>query len=137
MGQSPKGRHMTNEVKNNLRPNQHRAIEALLNGMTKAQASAAAGVQPSTLSRWLNDADFRAGLAAAGDVAVKDAATRLKASLDDAIGVMRDVMLDGDNPASIRLRAADMVANHAIKLIELADLTERLEKLERLRDFQN
>lgn len=121
---------MTSNVNDSLRTNQRKAIEALLNGFTKQQAAAAAGVQPATLSRWLADPEFRDVLTSLSDVALKDAANRLKATLDTAVTVMRETMTDNDINAAVRLRAADMTASHALKLIEFADLAERIERLE-------
>jgi hypothetical protein len=122
---------MTSNVNDSLRNNQRKAIEALLDGFTKQQAATAAGVQPATLSRWLADPEFRDVLTSLSDVALKDAAVRLKATLDTAVTVMRETMTDGDIHAGVRLRAADMAASHALKLLEVADLVERIEQLER------
>lgn len=121
-----------------LRTNQTKALEALLNGATKQQAAMAAGVQPATLSRWLQEDAFRATLTAHSDQAIKDAAVRLKATLDLAVTVMRETMTDESIHAAVRLRAADMAAAHALKLLETADLIERIEQLEeRLNEHQD
>jgi hypothetical protein len=131
------GRHAVKEAnmaKNNqetrLSAKQQRAIEALLNGMTKGQAATAAGVIPRTLSRWLADPDFQAELNTASDQVIKAAATRLKSTLDAAVTVMRETMEDRQVNAAVRLRAADRVASHALKLVEAAELLERIERLE-------
>jgi transcriptional regulator with XRE-family HTH domain len=121
----------TNGNDSSLRSNQKKAIESLLNGFTKAQAATAAGVQPQTLSRWLTEDDFRTELETLSNAAVKDAANRLKATLDTAVSVFQDTMTDKKVSAAVRLRAADMTASHALKLIEFADLAERIERLER------
>jgi hypothetical protein len=118
-----------NNQETRLSAKQQRAIEALLNGRTKGQA-AAAGVIPRTLSRWLANADFQTELNTASDQAVKQAATRLKSTLDTAVTVMRETMEDKRVNAAVRLRAADMAASHAMKLVEMAELLERIEKLE-------
>ncbi len=123
---------MSKNVKEvSLRANQRKAIEALLSGMNKGQAAAAAGVQPATLSRWLQENDFRAVLTVHSDQAIKDAAVRLKATLDTAVTVMQEVMADEDTNTAVRLRAADISAGHALKLLEAADLIERIEVLEK------
>jgi len=40
-------------------------------------------------------------------------------------------MIDPNAPASVRLRAADSVLNHAVKAIEIEDIEARLSELER------
>lgn len=119
-------------VYNNLRPNQRKAIDALLKGWSKQEAAEEAGVTLRTVDRWHMEPDFALALSRGGDQVIKDAATRLKASLDTAIDVFHLVMFAEREPMAVRLRAADMVANHALKLLEVADLVERLERLERL-----
>lgn len=119
-----------NDVYTELKANQRRAIDALLMGDNKDAAAAAAGVTRRTLDRWHYEPTFRAALNQGGDVAIKDAATRLKASLDTAVGVMRAVMDDKTAPTAVQLRAADMVATHALKLLEITDLLHRLEAIE-------
>lgn len=117
-------------VYSRLRPNQRRAIDSLLKGEDKAAAAVAADVSYRTIDRWHHDPEFRAALNIGGDMALKDAALRLKASLDTAVGVMRAVMVDPETPKAVQLRAADLVASHTPKLAETADLIERLEALE-------
>lgn len=113
-----------------LNANQRRAIDALLQGHSKTEAAEAADVTLRTVDRWHNEPDFALALSQGGDQVIKDAATRLKASLDTAIDVFREVMSDKKATTATRLRAADLVATHALKLLEVADLVERLERLE-------
>jgi hypothetical protein len=40
-------------------------------------------------------------------------------------------MIDPSTPASVRVRAADSIFNHAAKAIELEDIETRLSELER------
>lgn len=121
-----------NSQQKKLSPKQRRAIDALLSGMSKGEAAAAVGVNARTLSRWLNeDIAFFDELQQAGRAAVHDATRRLTATLDTAVSVFQGVM---DNPgqegASIKLRAANYAATHALKLIEVSDILERLAALE-------
>lgn len=113
-----------------LRPKQRRAIDALLNGEDKITAAAAADVTYRTLDRWHNEPDFAMALNTGGDMAIKGAAVRLKATLNTAIDVFQETMTDKDASTAVRLRAADMVASHALKLLEVAELIPRLEAIE-------
>jgi hypothetical protein len=40
-------------------------------------------------------------------------------------------MIDASTPASVRVRAADSIFNHAAKAIEIEDIEARLSELER------
>lgn len=113
----------------NLRSNQNKAIEALLNGHNKRTAATAAGVTAGTLSRWLADPDFRAALTAETDQAIKNSAVRFAGSLETAADTMASIMEDSEDD-SLRLRAADLVVSHSLKLWEIADFAERLAALE-------
>ena len=120
-----------NGKQNALNHRQRRAIEALLLGQSKGMAATAAGVTGATLSRWLReDPDFRNQLSGLSDLALKDAAIRLKSTLDMSVEIMQETMQSETVHPSVRLRAADMAASHAIKLLEVADLVERVEALE-------
>lgn len=121
-----------NSVYNDLRSNQRKAIDALLNGKSKQEAADEAGVTLRTVDRWHAEPDFALALSQGGDQVLKGAATRLKASLNTAIDVFQEVMADKKASVPARLRAANMVSNHALRLSEMADLVERLERLERL-----
>ncbi len=106
------------------------AITALLSGMTKAQAAAAAGVIPRTLSRWLSEDDFKAELDKQTSTAVNLAGSRLSGALHHAIEVMIDVMTNDDVSDKDKLRAANMVASHALRYLEMVNMQRRLEELE-------
>ncbi len=114
-----------------LSAKQHRALEALLSGMTKGDAATAAGVNPRTLNRWMNeDVLFWDTLQGESQKTVFDATRRLTAAMDTAVTVMTAVMQDDDAPAAVRLRAAQVVTDTAVKLIETSDILRRLDELE-------
>lgn len=114
-----------------LSAKQHKALEALLSGMTKGDAATSAGVTPRTLNRWLHeDVLFWDTLQQESRTAVFDATRRLTATLDTAVTVMASVMEDVSAPAAVRLRAAQVVTETAVKLIETSDILKRLEELE-------
>ncbi len=113
-----------------LRLNQRKAIEGLLNGLTKGQAAAAAGCQPPTLSRWLATPEFRKVLTQQSNDALKNAGVRLTAAIETAVSLLQETMTNEEIHEGVRLRAADMVLTHAVKMLEITDILERLEDLE-------
>lgn len=114
-----------------LSAKQHKALEALLSGATKGDAATAAGVTTRTLNRWLSeDVLFWDTLQGESQRAVFDATRRLTAAMDMAVTTMTAVMSDADAPAAVRLRAAQVSMETAVKLIEVTDILRRLEELE-------
>jgi len=115
----------------NLTAKQARAIDALLAGQTRASAAAAAGVAERTLDRWRAEhPTFSDELNRRSTLALRDATLRLKSSIDEAVDVLREVMTSADSRPAVRLRAAQVVIESSLKLIEATDLMERLEALE-------
>lgn len=122
-----------NALKNvrQLTGKQQKALEALLTGETKGNAAAIAGVNPRTLNRWMNeDILFWNTLQNESHKTIFDSTRRLTAAMDTAVTVMVEVMEDQETPAAVRLRAAQMVTETAIKLIETNDILRRLDELE-------
>jgi hypothetical protein len=116
-----------------LPANQRRAVRALLTKQTIEGAAKFANVGESSLYRWLADDSFRSALIEAeGDVL--DSATRRLVGLSEAaIAVITQLLIDREAPAMVRLRAAECVLGHMLKLVELRNLAQRLEALEQQR----
>ena len=121
---------MTNDAKSDLPVNKRNAIAALLSGSTKEAAATAAGVTPPTLSRWLADEHFRRELRRRAERALSDASWRLKRAADSAAQLLAYTMHNQEYPIAIRLKAAQLTLDYAIKLNEQLDLTERVAALE-------
>ena len=115
-----------------LKPSQRRALESLLGGQNIGEAAAAAGVNPKTVSRWLNDdVTFYETLQRHSRAGVQRAGLRLNGLLDTAVDVFQDVMKNPTQKgASIKLRAANYAVQNATKLLEINDILQRLEALE-------
>ena len=113
-----------------LTSNQARAIAFLVAGNTIEQAAQLAGVNPSTVHRWLKDDLFAAEYRAARRQAVEQSITMLQGMSQQAAQTLIDVMRDTDAPASTRLRAAQAVLAICQRWIELDDIQERLTALE-------
>jgi hypothetical protein len=61
----------------------------------------------------------------------RQAIARLQQATSAAAATLVKIMVDSNAPASVRVRAADSVLDHATKAIELEDIEERLQALER------
>lgn len=110
---------------------QRKAIAALVSGMTQQQAAEAAGVHETTLSRWMQEPEFRAALDTAGERIVDAAGRQLLAFVELAIKVIVDVMNDQDESGATRVRAALAILDKAAEFRALGQLTERIEWIEK------
>jgi len=113
-----------------LRPKQNKAIQALLEYRTIDAAADAAGVTPRTIYRWFDIPAFRTVLNKAEGDAIDQATRNLLTLSKAAINVFYEVMSDQNASPGIRLRAADRVMTHLIKLRELRDIEIRIRALE-------
>lgn len=116
----------------NLPVEQIKALEALLTTGNKAAAARAAGVDRSTLYRWLTtDARFQAALEDATGAAIKEFSRSLVRLTDKAVKVLETAM-SSKQKMEHRLRAADIVTSRLLAVRELVNLEERLDALEKL-----
>ena len=113
-----------------LTPKQRRAVAALISGYNHQEAAAAASVAPKTIQRWLRDDTFAAELERQTSGAVIDAARRLAGTLNMSIDVFQEIMGDDQASDTLRLRAANFAAQHALKWLETAEIMRRLEAIE-------
>lgn len=89
-----------------LTERQHVALRCLVAGESKGDAAKAAGVHPSTLSRWLRLDAFSDALAGERFSATAHARMRLALSMTEAVDVLAEIASDPTASASARLRAA-------------------------------
>ena len=113
-----------------LNSRQRRALEGLLDGLNIQGAAAGAGVNRKTLSRWLSEPSFWQAYRTASDAGLQTAARRLAAQMDGAVDVLVAVRDDEDAPPGVRLRAAQLVIESGLRLLDAVDISERLAALE-------
>jgi hypothetical protein len=90
-----------------LTPNQLKAIEALMRGASISGAAAAAGVDRTTVHRWLrDDVEFLAAYNAARRDLADGIQGELRGLAGDAVRTIRKVMRSPKSPAAVRLKAA-------------------------------
>jgi hypothetical protein len=110
---------------------QEEAIAALLTQRNVEDAARAAGIGTRTLLRWLKLPEFQTAYREARRAAFGQAVARLQQGASAAATTLLKTMIDPNTPASVRVRAADCVLDHAAKAIELEDLEVRVSELER------
>jgi len=109
---------------------QEEAIAALLTQRNVEEAARAAGIGTRTLLRWLKLPDFQTAYREARRTAFGQAVARLQQGASAAATTLLKTMIDPNTPASVRVRAAESVMNHAMKAIEIEDIEARVSALE-------
>ena len=111
-----------------LTPKQHRALMALLESPTAAEAAKKAGCNEQTLGKWLRQPAFRDALAAARREAMKGVLGRLQVVAIEAVEVLRDTLKDPNVFA--RLQGAQTLLGHATRATAVEEMESRLEAVE-------
>lgn len=112
--------------------NQKRAITALLTCRNVQDAASKTNLGHRTISRWLaEDEAFQIALSQAEGQAIDAATRQLVVLADEAINTLRDLIKSADATDTIRLRAAQAVLAHLLRLRELRNVEQRLAELER------
>ena len=106
------------------------AIAGLLSQRNVDEAARAAGVGARTLWRWLQDPEFQAAYRKARREAFGQSIARLQQGTSAAATTLLKTMIDPGTPASVRVRAAEAIFNHAAKAIEIEDIEARVAALE-------
>jgi hypothetical protein len=109
---------------------QEDAIAALLTQRNVEEAARAADIGVRTLLRWLKLPQFQNAYRQARREAFGQAVSRLQQGTAAAATTLLKIMIDPAAPASVRVRAADSVFNHAAKAIEIEDIEARVAALE-------
>lgn len=107
-------------------------IARLAAGATASDAGKVLGIPERTAQRWAALDDVAADVRAARAAMIDRAAGRLADLVDEASDTLRDIMRDGDAPASARVRAASLVLTLALELRDRTELENRLSALEAL-----
>jgi hypothetical protein len=107
------------------------AIAALLTQRNVEEAAAAVHISPKTLLRWMREPEFDRAFRAARRATFSQSVARLQQAAPAAVTTLLKTLVDPAAPASVRVRAAECIMNHAIKAIELEDIEGRLAELER------
>ena len=106
------------------------ALVALLSHRNLEEAARSVGIDPKTLLRWLQVPEFRTAYREARRAAYLQSVARLQQASSAAATTILKLMLDPKTPASVRVRAAECVMNHATKAIEIEDIEARVTELE-------
>jgi hypothetical protein len=107
------------------------AVAALLTQPNLEAAARSVGIAPTTLLRWQKQPEFQTAYREARRASYTQAIARLQQAMPLAVQTMIKVLVASDTPASVRVRAAEVIANHSHKAIEIEDVEARVTELER------
>jgi transposase-like protein len=107
------------------------AVAALLTQRNVEEAARTVGIGPATLLRWMKVPEFQTAYREARRAAFSQSIARLQQGTSAAATTMLKLMIDPNTPASVRVRAAECIMNHATKAIEIEDIEARVTELER------
>ena len=110
---------------------QEEAIAALLTQRNIDEAAKAVGIATNTLLKWMKLPEFQTAYREARRAAFGQAVARLQQGTSAAATTLLKTMIDPATPASVRVRAAELIFNHAAKAIEIEDIEARVAELER------
>jgi hypothetical protein len=110
---------------------QEEAVAALLTQRNIDEAAKAIGVAPNTLLKWMKLPEFQAAYREARRAAFGQAVARLQQGTSAAATTLLKTLVDAGTPASVKVRAAEAIFNHAAKAIEIEDIEARVAELER------
>lgn len=108
--------------------NQEKALAALLNSVSIADAATKCGLSERTLYRYLEDEIFKKEYRAARRNLVENSIGQIQTATGEAVETLKK-NLYCENPA-VEVRAAQIILDTAYKGVELLDVLERLEILE-------
>jgi hypothetical protein len=106
------------------------AVAALLTQRNQDEAARSVGISTATLLRWQKLPEFMAAYREARRAAFGQAVARLQQGTSAAATTLLKTMIDPATPASVKVRAAEAIFNHAAKAIEIEDIDARLAALE-------
>lgn len=108
------------------------AVSILMGGGTTAQAALVVGVSERTVQRWLaGDKIVRMQLIRERQLTLEATAIELSRIGLEAVGVLREIMLDEAAPKGVRVKAAGEVLEHMVTVDEHATLAHRIMDIEK------
>lgn len=119
-----------------LSAQQKRVVIALLEEASVRDAARSAGVSEQTIYRWLHLPNFAEAKEAAERAQLAMATGQLLARSALAARTLEELLGD-DNPPAVRLRAAQVILDYAVRAVEAKELERRLRELETMLETVN
>lgn len=115
-----------------LSARQEAFIAAMLQAPSIAAAAQLAEIADKTARRWLDLPEVQAALQAARRQMFSDGMTELKGAISLAVRTLVRLAKDDDTPASVRVRAAEILIRQGIEAHTVQELEARIAELEEM-----
>lgn len=106
-------------------------LTALFSYASNREAAKAVGLSERAFYSRLRAPALQDKLKQEKSAMLEHATNAAQSRLNDAVDVMASVMLDTENPGSVRTQAADALIRNTLKLLEINDISRRLDALEK------
>lgn len=106
------------------------ALQALLTHPTRREAARAAGIDETTLRRYLTDEEFQREYKKAFGSLVEQATRQAQQALNPALSALLDIVADEDATSSSRVAAARSLLEYGLRLTEFNDILKEIEPTE-------
>ncbi len=113
-----------------MRISDEKVLAALLENGSIRKAAAALGCSAGCVRDRLKDEQFKKQYEDAKAAALNEATDCMKIRVGSAIDTLSGVMENADNPATVRVSAADSLLRHTLRYVEAVDILRRLAALE-------
>ena len=115
--------------------NKEKALAALLESSSIAEAAKRCELSQETLYRYLREKEFVSDYRNARRQVVENSITQLQQASGEAVEALRR-NLSCSNPQA-EIRSAQIILDNALKGVELVDILERLEQIENAVEAEN
>ncbi len=115
--------------------NKEKALAALLESPSIAEAAKKCALSQETLYRYLREKEFVSDYREARRQVVENSITQLQQASGEAVETLRR-NLSCSNPQA-EIRSAQIILDNAFKGVELVDILERLEQIENAVEAEN
>lgn len=112
-------------------------LSALLAEGSIRSAAKSLRCSESTVRKRLENADFRQRYEALKSEILCEVCDKIQSRLITATDTLTSVMENQDNPATVRVSAADSLLRHGLRYIEIANIERRIIALEKAQKEEN
>jgi hypothetical protein len=128
-GSSTEREELTTEQ---LTVKQEQLIPILASGIHINAAAAQVGISERTAYRWMKLERFQQALHQARQKVFNEALEQLRDGVEDAIKVLKNVMMDAETPAATRVRACQIWIEQAVALYKDDELEAKFAAIEQI-----
>jgi hypothetical protein len=113
-----------------LTPLQYKALDSLLQGVSKEEVARLVECSPRSIHRWLKTPNFKAKFNEGKRIAFEEATNKLTIGSSRAVDKLFTLIDNPETPPQVVCRACEIVLTNSVKLSEISELNDRIDRLE-------